>query len=359
MRTKLDRSNVGFRHAVARPLAAVIAGCALLSLTGCPIPGDGTAKSWKLTLRNLSGGLLSVSGTATGAIYAVGADPGDGRGPLVVCYDGQRWTRLDNPGSGDLWWITDRDIEGAFFMGGENGLMMRYRPATGQFTVFDTPGTETIFGVWGISPNNVIACGGFVGQPDTSGVIWRYDGVEWRKEDLSSIAPDGIPVAFKVWGRSDNEIYVCGELGLMLRYDGASWSQVDAATARRLFTVHGNDSLVAAVGGVQSGVLVEGGGASFASAAPAGLLQMNGIFVPETGQAVAVGREGAVALRTDSGWQPENTGLDLNVLWDYHAAWIDGSGDIWAVGGNIAGTPRTDGFVVYYGARAISSTLSN
>jgi len=320
-------------------------------------PNGMTGPSWQLVLNNLSGGLLSVSGTSASDIYVVGADPGDGKGPLVIHYDGLQWTRLDSGASGDLWWISDRLIGGSFYMGGEGGLLMRYTPSTGQFQPFTTPGTDTVFGVWGDSASDIVACGGDISDPDDSGFVWRFNGAQWASEDLSAINPAGIPVGFKVWGRSANEVYVCGGRGLMLLYGGASWMQLATGTTRTLFTVHGNGGLAVGCGGAQSGVLVEKNGNAFSDVAPPGLLQMNGVFVSPGGTAITVGREGSVAFRGATGWEIQNTGLNLDLLLDYHAAWIDPAGGIWAVGGNIAGEPRTSGVVSYYGTGMIGTTL--
>ncbi|MEP0847136.1 MAG: hypothetical protein HRF50_09990 [Phycisphaerae bacterium] len=340
--------RLAFRAAPAAAIAALIAGCP----TGTP-----ATPTWQLPLRNLPAGLLSISGTAADNVIAVGADPGDGGGPLVLNYDGQSWRRLNTGASDDLWWISDRAIDGAFYMGGEGGLILRFDLASKSFERFATPGNQTIFGVWGENSGNVFAVGGSVDEPDTSGVIWRFDGSNWRVEDLSSIEPAGFPVAFKVWGQSENAIYVCGARGLILEFDGTAWRRLDSTTTRTLFTVHGNESLVVASGGAQSGVLVERSAAAFANVTPSGLLQMNGVFVPSTGNAVAVGLEGAVAFRADGAWQAQETGLDLDSLVDYHAAWVDPDGGVWAVGGNIAGEPRTDGVVAYYGRATIGSAL--
>src|SRR5262249_32731472 len=153
--------------------------------------------------------------------------------------------------TGDLWWISDRQIGSSFFLSGDGGLILRYVPATGMFEKFTTPGTETIFGVWGLTDDNVFAVGGDVSNPDTAGVIWRFNGMQWSVEDLSSVNAAGIPVAFKVWGRSANEVYVCGGRGLILRFNGGTWTQLASGTTRTLFTIHGNDALAVACGGFQ------------------------------------------------------------------------------------------------------------
>jgi hypothetical protein len=46
-------------------------------------------------LQNLPAAVLSVSGTSSSDVYAVGADARDGHGPYVIHYDGSTWKRLD------------------------------------------------------------------------------------------------------------------------------------------------------------------------------------------------------------------------------------------------------------------------
>jgi hypothetical protein len=353
------------RPAIGRLL---LAGAGLL-LTGCAVtpPGgnenantnanDNTAEArWQLVLDELPAGLLSVSGTSASDVYAVGADTGDGMGPLAVHYDGQRWRRLATGATGDLWWITDRAVAGDFYMAGEGGLLLRYDPGTDTFTRFETPGTETLFGVWGTGAGDVLAVGGDINRPDDSGVIWRFDGDTWTAEDLSASHPNGVPLLFKIWGRGPGDIYVAGERGIVLLFDGAAWSTLPSGTTRTLFTIHGNDEIVAATGGRTSGVIVERFGPSiFIDATPLGSLQVNGVFVPAAGEAVAVGREGSVAFRRAAGWEIVDTGLGLDLLLDYHAAWIDPAGGVWAVGGNIVSEPQTDGVIVHFGATTIGT----
>ncbi len=335
--------------------AAVAVLLALVS--GCPTGTPPPQADWNRVLSGLPGGLLSVSGTSATDVIAVGANSNDGRGPLVLHYDGEQWTRLNSGASDDLWWISDRRVGDSFFMVGENGLALRFRPDSGAFEQPVTPGNATLFGVWGVRPENVFAVGGDVSEPDTSGVIWRYDGATWTAVDVASIDPDGIPALFKVWGRNESEIYAVGARGAILRYDGLTWTQLASPTTRSLFTVHGNDDLVIACGGAQSGVIIESTGGAFVDVTPAATLQMNGGFAPSTGDSITVGREGAIAYRRSGAWENEDTGLNLDVILDYHAAWIDPDGGVWAVGGNIAGEPRSEGLLSYFGAADIATEV--
>lgn len=332
-------------------LACVTAIAVLVA--GCPSPSEPDQARWQLPLSGLSGALLSASGTSATDIYAVGSDPGGG--PLVVHYDGATWRSLDTGATGDLWWITDRPVDGRFFLVGQDGLALMYTPASGTFQKLDTPGGVTLFGVWGLSADNVIAVGGDPDEIDTSGVIWRYDGTQWTADDLSGISASGVPVLWKVWGRSNADVYVVGERGTILHYDGAQWTQLASPTTRTLFTVHGSASRVVACGGRTSGVIVELVGGAFQDVTPAGALQMNGTYVPSDADAVTVGLEGAIAFGGESGWALGDTGLTLDVNVSYHAAWVDPDGGIWAVGGNVFVDPAADGVLAYYGAATVGT----
>ncbi len=347
--------------------------------SNCTPSEDSPEPSWHVVLENLPGGLLSISGTSSSEVYAVGTDPGDGRGPLILSYNGAQWARLESGASGDLWWISDTAIGESFFMTGANGLILRYTPpgpasgssraaggvsgaqraprqnGAGGFEQLATPGNETIYGVWGRAADNVWAVGGDDSDFEHGGVVWHFDGEAWQDVDLSALDPDGVPVLFKIWGRSDVELYAVGARGTVLLFDGENWSALDSPTVRTLFGVYGNGQAVVACGGAQSGVIIEDSGNGFSEVTPAGALQMNGTFVTRDGEAFTVGREGAFARRTTGAWSTSATGLNLDAVLHYHGPWSDPNGGIWAVGGNLDGEPVDRGLVVYYGIEAISS----
>ena len=310
------------------------------------------------TLEHLPAALLSVSGTGPKDIYAVGADPKDGRGPLVLHYDGTGWDRLDSGASGDLWWIGVQPIGNAFYLSGDGGLILRYDLASHQFSRETTPGSERIYGTWGASPTDIWAVGGAVESPDTGGVIWHYDGVNWTSLDLSAVREGGIPQLFKVWGRSTGDVYAVGFRGIVLHWNGATWSQVPTPNIndRQLFTVHGNDQRVAAVGGFfAEGLLIERvGSGDFLLASPNGAPQLNGVFYSAGNVGVAVGNGLSVATHDESGWNTIDEGTDDEGR-DFHAVWVDSEDGIWAVGGDLA--DLNNGLLRYGGPQFVTGTI--
>lgn len=317
--------------------------------------GDPTPGRLTQVLRGRPAALLSITGSSAEDVYTVGADPGDGFGPYVLRYNGVRWRRLETNASGDLWWISVTPIDGVYYLAGANGLILRFDPSNESFEQMTTPGTALLFGVWGTDSTHIWAVGGDPSNEDQGGVVWRYDGTQWTVDtNFARVRPEGIPTLYKVWGRSENDVYVVGRLGVIFHFDGVRWSQLESNSIRPLFTVHGNDDIAVAVGGVNDGVILEQDAVAFVDRSMPGTLQMNGVFVAPDGKAVAVGVAGALALRTEEGWQVRDTGLDT--ILDFHSTWIDPEGGIWAVGGLLSGE-LTQGMLAYGGARTIGSEI--
>ncbi|HUI28319.1 MAG TPA: hypothetical protein VL403_19720, partial [Candidatus Kryptonia bacterium] len=182
-------------------------------------------------LGNLPAALLSVAGTSANDVYAVGADPGDGLGPYVLHYTGLSWRRLNTGVTGDLWWISVTPIDGSFYMAGANGLILQYDPDTGIFTKQNTPGAQTLFGVWGTDASHIWAVGGDLSNPNLGGVVWRFDGTQWIVDsNFVNLAAQGVPTLYKVWGRSESDIYVVGQFATVFHFDGIHWAQVNVGT---------------------------------------------------------------------------------------------------------------------------------
>lgn len=315
----------------------------------------------RLIQEGLAGALLSITGSGPDDVYAVGADPDDGKGPLFLHYDGTAWQRLESGASGDLWWISLVQIDGSYFLCGDGGLVLSYAPATGVFTPYQTPGNERLYGIWGASADAVWAVGGDVGDLNHGGVVWRYDGVNWTAVDLSQLSAQGIPVLYKIWGRAADDIYAVGEQSFTLHYDGNAWTEVPnllQPTENALFTVNGNADITVASGGFfLDSVLLEGPAqGEFADRTPSGVPQLNGIYVTEEGAGASVGREGAVALRREGVWSMVDSQLDT--ILDFHAVWIDPEGGIWAVGGDLT-SDFDDGMLAYSGRREIASGIDS
>lgn len=330
-------------------------------LASTPTPTPNPTGQVHPVLQNLSGALLSITGTSAADVYTVGADANDGTGPMVLHFNGQTWQRLNTGATSGLWWISVTPIDGDFYMAGDQGLILRYTPSTGMFQKPVTPGkSQTLFGIWGSDASHIWAVGGDLSNQDSGGVLWRFDGKTWNADStLANLRPAGIPILYKVWGRSENDVYVCGRLGLIFHFDGVQWTQLNVDLGGvdpldlPLFTIHGNATEVAATGGLINGVVYELLGSTFENRAAPGIPQLNGVFLGPDGTGVAVGVAGTVASRDATGWRQER---GINTVLDLHGTWIDPDGGVWAVGGDLT-TTLTQGMVVYGGTAAVGSTI--
>ncbi len=311
----------------------------------------------RLVFEELPATLWAISGTSASDVYAVGGDPeSDDFGPYVLHYDGNRWQRLRTPITGAaLRWISVTPIDGSFYMAGDNGVVLLLNLNSRQFVQQTTPSDATLFGIWGSSANDVWAVGGARDSTsaDQGGVLWHYDGTAWAEVDLSALRPQGVPTLFKVWGRSSSDVYVVGQRGIILHYDGTAWREMDSPTQRPLITIHGNSRSVSAVGGFESGVIIEQDGDSFVDRTPPAVNQLNGVFLPEEGGGVAVGNEGAYASRARQGWEVQ---ASTDTVFGFHAAWVDDEGGLWVAGGDL-NTDLKHGLVGYAGSRSISGQI--
>jgi hypothetical protein len=331
------------------------------TLLACPTEPEPPTDKWELVHRGLSGALLSVWGTSSTDVWAVGGDAGDGTGPTVIHFDGESWSRRPTgQANGNLWWVFGFE-DGPVYMGGEGGMIVRYDPGpageVGDYTLMPTPGTDTVFGIWGASPDDVWAVGG--ASDSTGGFAWRLssDTDEWIPEPSLPADVPAVAAIWKVFGTSSSDAWLVGSNGVSLHWDGTALQPGDTGVGTSLFTVHESEGRYAAVGGTASGIIVEYENGAWSNVtpdpAPPGL---SGVVLGADGFGVAVGSFGAVYSRSaDAGWVEEQ--LDFNLGLSLHGAWIDDTGCVWAVGGQVYTPPFDDGLLIHRGPSIPSEGL--
>jgi hypothetical protein len=332
--------------------AGLVLALTLVGVLGCApeseAPADG--QPWQQVFGGLSQALLSVWGTSSSDVWAVGSDVADGTGPLVLRYDGSGWTRLPTGDAGDLWWVFGF-AAGPVLLGGSGGRILRYQG--GAFEAQTTPGTSTVYGIWGARPDDVWAVGG---DGAAGAFAWHFDGGEWSDVSLPGELRDTTSL-FKVWGRAQDDVWFVGTRGTILHHDGQAFSEEPSPSPaqRDLFTVHGNAERVVAVGGSGDGLIVENDGSGFHDVTPRGasVLQLAGVHLTEQG-GWAVGDYGSVLVREIGGFRAVDLGLD--VVQTFHSVWADPDGGVWAVGGEVSTLPLTDGVMVHQGKAVTGDT---
>lgn len=311
---------------------------------GCGGGGDdddgGDGESWQVVGQDQPAALLSVWGTSAQDVWAVGGDPGDGQGPLVLHYDGSAWTRLDSgKREADLWWVFGFE-GGPVFMSGDGGTILRYED--GEFTPLETPGLSIVFGMWGAAPDDLWAVGGNLGGG--SGFVWRFDGETWAEVEQPE-EMNGTDTVWKVSGLASDDVWMSATAGKTLHWNGASLDfEAVPGTDASFTSIAGNSERFVAVGGQQDGAIYENAGEGWEPALSGEPELLTGVAV-SSDAAYAVGRYGRVLRRESDGWtgEPQSTEESL------HAVWIDPDGGVWAVGGNFEISPTSSGVMIHKG----------
>jgi hypothetical protein len=171
---------------------------------------------------------------------------------------------------------------GEAFAVGAPGLVM-HNPGSG-WTEDPSPVDETLWDVWGSSATNVFAVGDI-------GTIVRWNGAEW--EEMDAGLGCGCESFYGVWGSGPDDVWAVGDGGLIVHFDGSQW-------------VAGDTMPVDWLGGVW------GSGP-------------NDVF--------AVGDGGAIFHYDGTGWTPMTSGLEDSGAW-LNTVWGLSSTDVYAAASN-------------------------
>jgi hypothetical protein len=336
-----ETREVGRASRCGAQIRSFAAPLALLWLVACG--SSAPAPAWQVVAQRLPSAVVSVWGTSASDVYLVGGDAGDGHGPIARHFDGMSWAHLDTGQIGNLWWVFGFP-GGPVYMGGDGGTILRYQ--AGAFTRMPTPSdVGTVFGIWGATAGDVWAVGGSPGGANGA-FAWRLQGDSW-------VAAAGFPTdlamtdaIWKIYGRTATDAWMVGTNGKVVRWDGTSLTESKIG-GESLFTVHADPTgFVAVGGGFGGGLVVENTGSGWHDASPAGAPGFIGVCLSAHGD-YAVGQEGAVYQRDGDTWQKTNTGVHVEE--QLHSVWIDPSGGVWAVGGQVLTLPLSNGIVLHQG----------
>lgn len=328
-------------------------GLALLSTAavGCPDPEEpgaypepGGPWTVALELDRSEGAFLSVWGPSADDVWAVGGQVAsigdDGQGAIYRRTDGT-WAPAEVPtGTPLLNWVHGHD--GEIWAVGNAGSALRFDGSAWQ--TVDTGADVALWGVFVFSPSEVWAVGGDAFVTDTPGVILRYDGTSWSESPLPTLDRDSGAV-FKIFGLSTDDIHAVGARGVLLHYDGSAWTQMPSGTSNDMISIWGTEpDDIIAVGGRAVGTIGRWDGSGWTTEDIGMLPGLNGVWVDPEGRATVVGNNGASAiLREGSEAEREDTTISFEVL---HAVFGLEDGTRISVGGTLNSSPPYTGIVV-------------
>jgi hypothetical protein len=206
---------------------------------------DGPSNAWAVG----TAGVVRWNGTAWNAVIGGGQELstvmfgvwGSGNTTIIVGQDITRCTgtqcAVDNAGTGDtlisVWGSSLNNV----FAVGSGGRILRH---DGQsWTAMTSPTTRTLRRVWGSSPADVWALG--------DSVLVRYNGTAWQSIPMTgdlALAMTGRSTSQNVmqiglWGSGPNDVYVGGDGGRIVRFDGSTWRLMQTASQRRIIGIAG------------------------------------------------------------------------------------------------------------------------
>lgn len=314
---------------------SLLALLAISALAACPAPDDDDTGGdpqveWNEAFDvSQAGSLSGVWGSGPDDVFIVGGDEAQGE---IYHYDGSDWTPMELPTTPLVVWSYGFGPDDVYAVG-LDGSALHYDGAT--WTSLTTGVTQDLWGVWGRSADDVWMVGGDVF--DEPPVLLHYDGQTFTQYDLDAAEnPLDAKALFKVWGIG-NKLFAVGQKGLLLEYDGQDWTRLPAgqqADADFIALWGTSEDNIVAVGGRGNARVATYDGSEWTTIAPAGIGGLNAVFMEEPGTAYVGGLPGyAGAFDVATG---EVAMEPLFSLQDIHAMWGDGTGRVYAVGGNFA-----------------------
>ncbi len=301
--------------------------------------------AWSSVNTGTTEDLYAVWGSSANDIFAVG------KNGTILHYDGSSWNQMSNPDTMKKTlssvWGTGPDNVWAV---GDWGKMLHYDGTS--WTEIPRITEYMLMKVWGSDANNVYAVGGsWVDEINSKYVILKYDGTTWS--ELSS--GTGAYLS-SVWGTASNNVYM-GSLygGVIMHYlGGSNFLPMDTGTGAGLLHIWGTDANnIYGVG--QSGIIVRWNGTSWTNQTGNVTETLWGITAVSENTAFAVGGQTALykslALKTTDGgdtWVPmvTNQPQDLPILRD---VWAADANNVHAVGGL--------GIIVYYDGNVLNTWI--
>jgi hypothetical protein len=212
---------------------------------------DGIAWSQRTPFPLLLGGIW---GSAANDVFVFGTTLDASAFAVILHYDGTSWsadTLRDAAVLGGMWGASSSNVVAV----GGSGVIVRY---DGSRWAPEHWGDILLFlnAVWGSAATNVFAVGGLQdGVGNVTSYLLHSDGVRWTQ--VPGVALPDVALS-DVWGASSRDVFAVGttainnravQNGVILHYDGRSWTRERTVTLEPLSGVWGVGGDVFAVGG--------------------------------------------------------------------------------------------------------------
>ena len=199
-----------------------------------------------------------------------------------------------------------------------------------------------------LSPTDAYAVGCMPNEPDADGgisIILNYNGNEWRTVYLSSNTTQQLR---GVWASSSSSVYIVGDQGTILHYDGSTWTTMTSSTTASLCGVWGSSDLdIFAVGGDgASGTILHYDGSTWTTMTSNTTTGLNDVWGSAPNDVFAVGASGTILHYNGSTWTTMSSIGDV-----LHGVWGFSYNNVFAVGGG--------GTILHYDGSTWKTMTSN
>jgi hypothetical protein len=295
---------------------------------GCR-PGGPLPDNWEEAFdASAVGWMMSGWGPGDGSLWVVGGRESAG---AILRFDANGWRQID-PGFPVplLNWVHGTSASDVF-VGGLDGTMLHFDGSS--WTAQETPVTAPVWGIWAVAPDDVWAVGGnnlFAGTP----FVLHYGGAQWSLAPIPVLQRPGVYAFFKVWGSGPNDVYIVGQNGAILHWDGESFTEEGAGISQDLIGIWGTGpDDITVVGGRGTAELAHFDGTQWHRAPPSSLPGLNGVWTRRSDVAHVVGVAGTV-LRVDPRTLEVLEKVPVPTTFALHSVFGDASGQILAFGAN-------------------------
>jgi hypothetical protein len=178
--------------------------------------------------------------------------------------------------------------------------------------------TRAMKGVWGSSAKDVFIVG-------DGGTVVHYDGLSF-----AAMATGSDEELRGVWGSSPSDVFAVGSTSTVLHYDGVTWSSMGTGPLTNyqyLYGVWGSSGKdVFAVG--QTGSILHYDGSAWTVVASGTTSTLWSVWGSSASDVYAVGDSGTILHYDGKSWKPESSGTSLTLL----SVWGSSATNVFAVG---------------------------
>lgn len=296
-------------------------------LTGCPEEEESPSYTWSEAFPAFDvGWFLSVAGSSGDDLYAVGGAPTAG---VIYQYDGKAWTEVEHGLDLPLMnWVHSLDSDTAVMVGNAGTIV---RVDQGTWTLEDSGTDQDLWGVWGESPDDLWAVGG-QGRSDGQQTVLRFQNGAWT-DVTPTLERPGVFAFFKVWGTSASDVFIVGQRGAILHWNGTELVEQSAGTSDDLIALWGvAPDRIVAVGGRNNGVIAIYDGTEWTSESLAPLPGLNGIWMRNEARAHVAGNNGTLGIVDLETLDVATANITTDLA--FHAVFGDSDNTLTGVGGN-------------------------